>query len=86
MVQAYSYIRTRGWLQEGASGMNPASQQMQLRKAGVPRDQIHRDVGTTSTQERGLAPTFMCEISKTTFGSHYRPTHTGALQEEPGRS
>ena len=44
MVQAYSYIRTRGWLQEGASGMNPASQQMQLRKAGVPRDQIHRDV------------------------------------------
>jgi hypothetical protein len=59
MVQAYSYIRTRGWLQEGASGMTPASQQMQLRKAGVPRDQIHRDVGTTSTQERGLAPTFM---------------------------
>ena len=59
MVQAYSYIRTRGWLQEGASGMNPASQQMQLRKAGVPRDQIHRDVVTTSTQERGLAPTFM---------------------------
>ena len=59
MVQAYSYIRTSGQLQEGASGMTPASQQIQLRKAGVPRDQIHRDVGTTSTQERGLAPTFM---------------------------
>ena len=62
MVQAYSYIRTSGRLQEGASGMNPASQQMQFHKAGVPRDQIHRHVGisgTTSTQERGLAPTFM---------------------------
>ena len=59
MVQAYSYIRTSGRLQEGASGMTPASQQKQLRNAGVPRDQIHRDVGTTSTQERGLAPTFM---------------------------
>ena len=35
--------------------MDPASQELQLRRAGVPLDQIHRDVGvsgTTGTQER----------------------------------
>ena len=54
MVQAYSYIRTSGRLQEGASGMNPASQQMQLRKGGrTPGIKSTRDVGTTSTQREG---------------------------------
>ena len=35
--------------------MDPASQELQLRRAGVPVDQIHRDVGvsgTTGTQDR----------------------------------
>ena len=35
--------------------MDPASQELQLRRAGVPLDHIHRDVGvsgTTGTQER----------------------------------
>ena len=55
MAQIYGYIRTSRRLQEGAPGMDPASQELQLRRAGVPLDCIHRDVGvsgTTGTQER----------------------------------
>ena len=55
MAQIYGYIRTSRRLQEGVPGMDPASQELQLRRAGVPLDQIHRDVGvsgTTGTQER----------------------------------
>ena len=55
MAQIYGYIRTSRQLQEGAPGMAPASQELQLRRAGVPRDHIYRDVGasgSTGTQER----------------------------------
>ena len=55
MAQIYGYIRTSRRLQEGVPGMDPASQEIQLRRAGVPLDHIHRDVGvsgTTGTQER----------------------------------
>ena len=55
MEQIYGYIRTSRRLQEGVPGMDPASQELQLRRAGVPLDRIHRDVGvsgTTGTQER----------------------------------
>ena len=55
MAQIYGYIRTSRRLQEGVPGMDPASQELQLRRAGVPLDHIHRDVGvsgTTGTQER----------------------------------
>ena len=55
MAQIYGYIRTSRRLQEGVLGMDPASQEFQLRRAGVPLDCIHRDVGvsgTTGTQER----------------------------------
>ena len=55
MAQIYGYIRTSRRLQEGVPGMDPASQELQLRRAGVPLDCIHRDVGvsgTTGTQER----------------------------------
>ena len=55
MAQIYGYIRTSRRLQEGVPGMDPASQELQLRRAGVPLDRIHRDVGvsgTTGTQER----------------------------------
>ena len=55
MAQIYGYIRTSRRLQEGVPGMDPASQEIQLRRAGVPLDCIHRDVGvsgTTGTQER----------------------------------
>ena len=55
MAQIYGYIRTSRRLQEGVPGMDPASQELQLRRAGVPLSNIHRDVGvsgTTGTQER----------------------------------
>ena len=55
MAQIYGYIRTSRRLQEGVPGMDPASQELQLRRAGVPLDHIHRDVGvsgTTGTQDR----------------------------------
>ena len=55
MVQIYGYIRTSRALQEGVPGMDPASQELQLRRAGVPLGNIFRDVGvsgTTGTQER----------------------------------
>ena len=32
--------------------MDPDSQDLQLQRAGVPRDNIHRDVGVSGTQER----------------------------------
>ena len=54
MAQIYGYIRTSRRLQEGVPGMDPASQELQLRRAGVPLSNIHRDVdvsGTTGTQE-----------------------------------
>ena len=55
MAQIYGYIRTSRQLQEGAPGMDPASQELQIRRAGVPRDHIYRDVGvsgSTGTQQR----------------------------------
>ena len=55
MAQIYGYIRTSRRLQEGVPGMDPASQELQLRRVGVPLDHIHRGVGvsgTTGTQER----------------------------------
>ena len=55
MAQIYGYIRTSRQLQEGAPGMAPTSQELQLRRAGVPRDYIYRDVSasvSTGTQER----------------------------------
>ena len=55
MAQIYGYIRTSRQLQEGDPGMDPASQELQLQRAGVPRDNIFRDVGvsgSTGTQHR----------------------------------
>ena len=55
MAQVYGYIRTSRALQEGVPGIDPASQDLQLRRAGVPLDNIFRDVGVsgaTGTQER----------------------------------
>ena len=55
MAQIYGYIRASRHLQEGAPGMDPASQEMQLQRAGVPLDHIFRDVGvsgSTGTQHR----------------------------------
>ena len=55
MASIFGYIRTSRRLQEGVPGMDPASQELQLRRAGVPLDCIHRDVGvsgTTGTQGR----------------------------------
>ena len=55
MASIYGYIRTSRRLQEGVPGMDPVSQELQFRRAGVPRANIHRDVGvsgTTGTQER----------------------------------
>ena len=55
MTSIFGYIRTSRRLQEGVPGMDPTSQELQLRRAGVPLDCIHRDVGvsgTTGTQGR----------------------------------
>lgn len=55
MEQIYGYMRTRRRLQEGVPGVDPASQELQLQRAGVPLNNIHRDMvisGTTGTQER----------------------------------
>ena len=53
----YGYIRTSRRAQEGVAGMDPATQELQLRRAGVPRDRIYRDVGvsgaTGTNQRRG---------------------------------
>ena len=55
MAMIFGYIRTSRQLQEGFPGMDPASQELQLRRAGVPLANIHRDVGvsgSTGTRER----------------------------------
>ena len=55
MASTHGYIRTSRRLQEGVPGMDPASQELQLRRAGVPLANIHRDVGvsgSTGTLER----------------------------------
>ena len=55
MASIYGYIRTSRQLQEGIPGMDPASQELQLRRAGVSLNNIHRDVGvsgSTGTRER----------------------------------
>ena len=55
MAQIYGYIRTSRRLQEGVAGMDPASQERQLRQAGVPLANVYRDVGVsgaTGTRER----------------------------------
>ena len=55
MTSIYGYIRTSRRLQEGVPGMDPASQELHLRRAGVPLANIHRDVGVsgaTGTLER----------------------------------
>ena len=49
MPQIYGYIRTSRQLQEGVPGMDPASQELQLQRAGVPRDNIYRDVGVSGS-------------------------------------
>ena len=55
MASIYGYIRTSRALQEGVPGMDPASQELQLRRAGVPMENLYRDVGvsgSTGTRER----------------------------------
>ena len=49
MTSIFGYIRTSRRLQEGVPGMDPASQKLQLRRAGVPLANIHRDVGISGT-------------------------------------
>ena len=55
MTQIYGYIRTSRRLQEGVPGMDPESQELQLQRAGVPWENLFRDIGvsgSTGTQER----------------------------------
>ena len=55
MGSMFGYIRTSRRLQEGVPGMDPESQELQLRRAGVPWENLFRDVGvsgSTGTQER----------------------------------
>ena len=57
MASIYGYIRTSRQLQDGVPGMDPGSQELQLRGAGVRLDNIYRDVGVSGTigtnQRRG---------------------------------
>ena len=51
----YGYIRTSRQLQEGVPGMDPFTQDLRLREAGVQRDCIFKDVGVsgaTGTDQR----------------------------------
>ena len=55
MASIFGYIRTSRQLQEGVPGMDPDSQEIQLRRAGIPWENLFRDVGvsgSTGTQER----------------------------------
>ena len=51
----FGYIRTSRHLQEGVAGMDPFSQELRLREAGVQRDNVYRDIGVsgaTGTDQR----------------------------------
>ena len=55
MASIFGYIRTSRAPQEGVPGMDPTSQELQLRRADIPLNNIHRDVGvsgSTGTRER----------------------------------
>ena len=49
MASIFGYIRISRRLQEGFPGMDPASQELQLLRAGVPLNNIHRDVGVSGS-------------------------------------
>ena len=54
-MATYGYIRTSRVQLDGQPGMDPATQERQLLAAGVPPDNVHRDVGvsgSTGTTER----------------------------------
>ena len=54
-MPTYGYIRTSRALQAGVPGMDPESQALRLRQAGVESAHIHRDIGvsgSTGTRER----------------------------------
>ena len=54
MASIFGYIRTSRQLQEGVPGMDPASQELQLCRAGVPQANLFRDIGvsgSTGTRE-----------------------------------
>ena len=51
----FGYIRTSRHLQEGVAGMDPFSQELRFREAGVQRDNVYRDIGVsgaTGTDQR----------------------------------
>ena len=54
-MPTYGYIRTSRALQAGVPGMDPESQALRLRQAGVETAHIYRDIGvsgSTGTRER----------------------------------
>ena len=53
MASIFGYIRTSRRLQEWVPEMDSASQKLQLRRAGVPLANIHRDVGVSSDVDTG---------------------------------
>ena len=48
-MATYGYIRTSRQKTSSASGSDPETQDLQLRKAGVDREYIYRDVGVSGT-------------------------------------
>ena len=80
MASIYGYIRTSRRLQEGVPGMDPASQELQLRRAGVPLANIHRDVGVSGTQERKAWDRLNGRL---VGGDYRRPKHVTETVEGP---
>ena len=56
----FGYIRTSRDLQDGVAGMDPFSQELRFREAGVQRDNVYRDIGvsgaTAGTAWTGVFP------------------------------
>ena len=49
MASIFGYIRTSRQIQEGVSGMDPASQELQLRRDAGPLENIFRDIGVSGS-------------------------------------
>ena len=51
----FGYVRTSRHLQDGVAGMDPFSQELRFREAGVQRDNVYLDIGVsgaTGTDQR----------------------------------
>ena len=52
----FRYMRTSRNRQEGVAGMDPSSQELRLREAGVQRDNVYRDIGVSGATRTDQRP------------------------------